>query len=105
MKPGRKEPRSERRRFAAFQAAIDRKARRRARAARDRDRTIWSWLGMMGLVGWSVAIPAVVGAFAGQWLDARLDSDVSWTITGVVLGMTVGCLQAWYWIERESKRD
>jgi ATP synthase protein I len=34
-------------------------------------RTVWFGLGMMGLIGWSVAIPTLLGAALGLWLDKR----------------------------------
>ena len=45
------------------------KAERKLRAQRHLDRTIWLGLGMMGLIGWSVAIPTLAGVALGLWLD------------------------------------
>jgi ATP synthase protein I len=58
---------------------------------------------MMGVVGWSIAIPTVLGTAAGVWLDRRTDigGNVSWTLTGLVVGVLLGCLNAWFWIQRE----
>jgi predicted F0F1-ATPase subunit len=47
------------------------KAARKLRARRHVTRTVWFGLGMMGLIGWSVAIPTVLGAALGLWLDSR----------------------------------
>ena len=48
-----------------------RRARRRARfRAGRRSEGAWFGLGMMGLIGWSVAIPTLLGAALGLWLDA-----------------------------------
>lgn len=83
-------------------AAIGAKAERKLRAGRERRRSIWFGLGMFGLVGWSVALPTLVGATLGLWLDARLDGRVSWTLTLLFLGLTIGCVTAWRWVHRES---
>lgn len=79
------------------------KARRKIRARAEGDRGIWFGLGMMGVVGWSVAIPTVLGIAVGVWLDARTErpNGISWTITGLVVGVFLGCLNAWFWIQRE----
>lgn len=79
------------------------KAARKIKARREGDRGIWFGLGMMGLVGWSVTVPTVVGIVAGIWLDSRdVDpGDMSWTLTGLVVGVVVGCVNAWFWIQRE----
>lgn len=83
------------------------KARRRIRARREGDRGVWFGLGMFGLVGWSVAVPALLGVGIGIFLDARFSSPgaVSWTLTGLVVGVAVGCVNAWYWVKRESDRE
>ena len=45
--------------------------RRRASSRRRRQRRagVWFGLGMMGLIGWSVAVPTLLGAALGLWLD------------------------------------
>ncbi len=89
-----------------FGSTVDKKAARKLRARRERERTVWSWLGMMGLVGWSVAIPTLLGIFIGLWLDARTEGDrISWTLTLLILGVALGCWQAWYWVKRESRDE
>ena len=30
---------------------------------------------------------------------------VSWTLTLLLIGVAVGCLNAWYWVKQESERD
>ena len=45
------------------------KAARKLRARRQATPGIWFGLGMMGLVGWSIAIPTLLGAILGLWLD------------------------------------
>lgn len=95
--------RNERERHLA--ATLEAKAERKARARREGDRTLWLGLGTFGLVGWSVMIPAVLGIAAGIWLDARHDGRISWVLTGLVTGVMVGCLNAWYWIRRNSEED
>src|SRR5690554_3952694 len=42
---------------------------RKLRARKTRDRTVFHGLGAAGIVGWSVAVPTVIGALAGLWLD------------------------------------
>ncbi len=89
-----------------FGTAVDKKASRKMRARKERDRAIWSWLGMMGLVGWSVAIPALIGLAIGIWLDKRVSGGtISWTLTFLIMGVALGCLQAWYWVQKESRDE
>ena len=79
------------------------KAARKLRAQRHVTRTVWFGLGMMGLIGWSVAIPTLLGAFLGIWLDHRYPGGRSWTLALLVAGLAIGCLNAWHWVTKEDK--
>lgn len=86
---------------------VDRRARRKLAARREGDRGVWFGLGMFGLVGWSVTVPTLLGIGLGALLDRYVagPGQVSWTLTGLVVGVVVGCVNAWYWIQRESRRE
>ena len=84
---------------------VQRDAERKIRARQTRGRTAWFGLGMFGLVGWSVAIPTLAGIALGVWLDARWPGRASWTLTFLLIGVGLGCLNAWYWVRQESRRD
>jgi len=81
------------------------KEKRKIQARRDKRRVAWFWLGMSGLVGWSVAIPTVLGAALGLWIDRTWPSRYSWTLTFLLLGVISGCLNAWFWLTQENRRD
>lgn len=79
------------------------KAERKLRAQRNVDRTVWLGLGMMGLIGWSVAVPTLLGAALGLWLDKNYPVSYSWTLTLLIFGLFIGCLNAWHWVAKEHK--
>jgi len=79
------------------------KAARKLRAQRHVTRTVWFGLGMMGLIGWSVAVPTLLGALLGLWLDQRYPGGRSWTLALLVVGLAIGCLNAWHWVAKEDK--
>ena len=81
------------------------KAVRRLRARRTRDRNIWFGVGMFGVVGWTVAITTVIGLVIGIWIDRTWPSSYSWTLTFLFIGLIVGCMNAWYWVSKESRLD
>jgi ATP synthase protein I len=86
-----------------FRDQVGRKAERRLKARDARERNIWFWLGMFGMVGWAVAVPSVLGIALGLWLDRQWPTgQVSWTLTFLMIGVALGCLNAWYWVKRES---
>jgi ATP synthase protein I len=81
---------------------IGAKAARKQRARQD-PAQVWLGLGMMGLVGWSVSIPTLLGAALGLWLDARHAEGHSWTLALLVAGLLLGCFNAWHWVAREER--
>lgn len=89
----------------AFPETILRKQKRKLKAERNSDRGLWFGLGMFGLVGWSVAIPTVIGVFIGIWMDSKWPGRPSWTLTMLLVGVVVGCLNAWFWVKRESRKE
>ncbi len=88
-----------------FADEVGRKEVRRMKARQERDRGIWFGLGMFGLVGWSIAIPTIIGVILGIWIDKTWPSRYSWTLMLLVTGVVVGCLNAWHWVKREGKTD
>jgi len=79
------------------------KARRKLEARRDTTRGVWFGLGMMGLIGWSVVVPTLLGAALGSWLDERHPGAHSWTLALLVAGLCIGCLNAWHWVSKEDR--
>lgn len=79
------------------------KAARKLKARRNPEPTVWFGLGMMGLIGWSVAIPTLLGAALGLWLDRHNPGGRSWTLALLVAGLTIGCFNAWHWVSREEQ--
>ncbi len=81
---------------------IGHRAERKRRSREQEKSTAWFGLGMFGLVGWSVAIPSLLGIALGMWLDRHWPGLPSWTLTFLIIGIALGCLNAWYWIKQES---
>jgi len=88
---------------ARYRRTVAGKESRKLRARRAGERGVWFWLGMFGLVGWSVTIPTLIGLALGIWADRAWPGRVSFTLTGLVLGAVAGCLTAWYWVRKESR--
>lgn len=85
---------------------VRRKSIRRERARRGGGVSIWSYLGTFGLVGWTVAVPTLLGLVIGIYVENRWAAGSNRVaITGLVLGAAVGSAMAWYWVRRESEED
>jgi ATP synthase protein I len=92
----------------SFGEQVGAKADRKLKARRNLTPGVWFGLGMMGLIGWSVALPTLLGAALGLWLDGRHPGTHSWTLALLVSGLAIGCFNAWHWIakeEREMRED
>jgi ATP synthase protein I len=74
---------------------------RRRRARRDYwhlrgERPLAHNLAMIGVLGWLIVLPTLIGTFLGRWLDRALDDGgVSWTLSFLFAGLCLGCWLAW----------
>jgi ATP synthase protein I len=84
-------------------AQVGDQARRKLAARRHGVPGVWFGLGTMGLVGWSVVVPTLLGAALGWWLDARYPGPRSWTLALLVAGLLLGCFNAWRWVANEDR--
>ena len=79
------------------------KAARKLKARRNPAQGVWFGLGMMGLIGWSVVVPTLLGAALGYWLDTHHPGKHAWTLALMMAGLGIGCLNAWRWVDQQDK--
>lgn len=87
----------------SFSEEVGAKAARKLKARRNSAQGVWFGLGMMGLIGWSVAVPTLLGAALGMWLDRHYPGKHGWTLALLVAGLAIGCFNAWHWVANEEK--
>jgi len=61
-------------------------------------RGFWRSLGVLGSVGWPIAMATVGGALAGRWIDARWDTGIRFTLMLLVAGAVAGAAIVWHLI-------
>ncbi len=83
-----------------FTRKVSLKEKRRLKGKAQKDEGIWFGLGMFGIVGWSVAIPTLIGTALGYWIDQTWPSRFSWTLMLLILGVALGSLNAGYWVKK-----
>ncbi len=93
---------------------IDRPTRRRDQIVRGADRkkaarddpgpSPLRGVGTFGMIGWSIAVPTVGGAFLGLWLDRTRPQGFSWTLALILAGLAVGVFIAFAWFDKERGR-
>lgn len=86
----------------ASAASIRRRAQRMQDTRDARKYSPLSGLGVFGVIGWSVAIPTVGGAFLGGWLNRVAPQSFSWPIALILGGVVVGAMVAWNWIDKHQ---
>ncbi|WP_205720249.1 AtpZ/AtpI family protein [Fodinibius halophilus] len=87
----------------AFKESVKKKSQRKLNVRKQDERGLLYGFGMFGLVGWSVAIPTLVLLALGIWIDSTFKGPYSWTLMLLVLGIMIGCINAWYWVKKESE--
>ena len=81
--------------------AVRTRRERHARSQREGRRSIGQDLAMVGVLGWTIVVPILLGVFAGRWLDRRFHSGIFFTLGLLVVGVTVGCALAWQRLRHE----
>jgi ATP synthase protein I len=97
--PGKETKNSE----TAFSRKVGTLEVRKLKAKRGGVQGIWFGLGMFGLIGWSVAIPTLLGVLVGAFIDKLFPGVHSWTLSLLIVGLFLGCLNAWHWVAKEEK--
>lgn len=87
-----------------YKLLVQLKEKRKIRMLKEGKKSSLLGFGLFGLVGWSVVIPTLIGLGIGIWLDKQYSSKYSWSLMFLIIGVSVGCLQAWYWIQKERKQ-
>jgi len=87
----------------SFSQQVGEKEKRKLKAMKEKNKGVWFGLGMMGIIGWSVAVPTLLGAAFGIWLDKKHAQSISWTLTLLIAGLVTGSVVAWYWVSKEDK--
>ncbi|MBN2296946.1 MAG: AtpZ/AtpI family protein [Deltaproteobacteria bacterium] len=101
MNQGRVPPKNQRRdALKRFGKEAQKKESLKIRGRQEENETVWFGLGMFGVVGWSVAVPTLIGVALGVWIDNSWPSQFSWTLMLLIGGLMVGCMNAWYWVRK-----
>lgn len=82
---------------------------RAAREAAERDRrgredpepSLGRRLGQIGILGWTIVVPALVGLFAGRAADRAFGTGIFFSAPMLMLGVAFGFWSAWRWMHRQ----
>lgn len=67
----------------------------------------WAWtsIAVLGVIGWSITVPTLVGVALGLWIDRHYPSRFSWALMLLLGGLMFGCIQAWFKVREPKVRE
>lgn len=71
---------------------------RQRRARQEGEPSFGRYLAQVGVLGWTIVLPTLLGVFAGRWLDHRFGTGIFWTGPLLMAGLAIGCWAAWRWM-------
>jgi len=81
-------------------------ARRTAERVREGEKrpepSLGARLGQIGVLGWAIVLPILIGLFIGRWLDRLLQSGVMFSAALIMVGAAAGLWSAWRWMHRHN---
>jgi ATP synthase protein I len=87
-------------------ASAARKAVQSALRAREApEPSLGSRLGQIGILGWSIVVPTLLGLALGHWLDRHFHTGVFFAAPLLMVGAGIGLWSAWKWMHRQTLKD
>ncbi|HEY3445130.1 MAG TPA: AtpZ/AtpI family protein [Myxococcales bacterium] len=86
---------------AKMDDSVRRRRQRVERARRHGERSVGRNLALVGVLGWLIVAPTLLGMFGGRWLDRSLGTGIVWTSALMLLGLVFGCYLAWRRVQEE----
>jgi len=71
---------------------------RRQRGLREGEPSVGRRLAQIGVLGWIIVTPMLLGLFLGRWLDRIFSTAIFWTAPLLIIGLALGCWSAWKWV-------
>lgn len=80
---------------------VHRRASRMQRWLRDGEPSLMRQFAAVGVLGWIIVIPALLGIALGRMLDRWFTSNLMFTGAFLVIGIALGCWSAWRWMHEQ----
>ncbi|MNZ31307.1 putative F0F1-ATPase subunit [compost metagenome] len=81
--------------------AARRAVQREAQSRDDPEPSLGRRLGQIGVLGWAIVVPLLLGLFIGRWLDRLFGSGVLFAAALLFLGAAFGLWSAWRWMHKQ----
>jgi ATP synthase protein I len=77
---------------------VRRQRERQQRWLSEGEPSVARFIGQIGVLGWIIVTPTLIGLFIGRWLDHKFGSGIFWSAPLLLLGIVIGCWSAWRWM-------
>ncbi|MGE4072003.1 MAG: AtpZ/AtpI family protein [Lysobacterales bacterium] len=81
--------------------AARRSQQRQQAGERDPEPSLARRFGQIGVLGWIIVGPTLLGVLAGNWLDHRLTGGITLTAAMTMLGAALGLWLALRWMHQQ----
>ena len=59
------------------------------------------FVGQIGVLGWIIVTPMLIGLFIGRWLDHKFGSGIFWSAPLLLVGVVIGFWSALQWMNKQ----
>lgn len=84
-----------------LQNAARRAAERDRRGLQTPEPSLGARLGQIGILGWTILVPILLGLVLGRFLDRSFGSGIFFSAPLIMLGAAFGFWSAWKWMHRQ----
>ncbi len=82
-------------------AAVHAERERRREWQREGEPSMAQYVGQIGVLGWIIVAPTLIGLFTGRWLDRTFGTGIFWSAPLLGIGLIIGCWSAWKWMHKQ----
>ena len=81
--------------------AVRQQRARRERWYNEGEPSMMRFVGQIGVLGWIIVAPTLIGLFIGRWIDRWLGTGIFWSAPLLLVGVVIGCWSAWRWMHQQ----
>lgn len=74
---------------------------RRERWHSEGEPSMMRFVGQIGVLGWIIVAPTLIGLFMGRGIDRWLGTGIFWSAPLLLVGVAIGCWSAWRWMHQQ----
>lgn len=74
---------------------------RRQRWQTEGEQSVIGFVGQIGILGWIIVAPTLIGIFVGRRLDRAFGTGIVFSAALLISGVALGFWSAWRWMHRQ----